>query len=84
MRILYYISFKDVVFLRCLRNLKSGPVLKKLGKMSKNRQKWAKIAVPESANIHYYYCSSSISIYIHVELNWRSPMLEMIKINNTM
>ena len=36
------------------RFLKSGPVLKKLGKMRKNEQKWAKIAAPESPNIHYY------------------------------
>ena len=35
------------------RFLKSGPGLKKLEKMRKNRQKWAKIAAPESPNIHY-------------------------------
>ena len=34
------------------RFLKSGPGLKKLGKIGKNEVKWGKIAVPESPNIH--------------------------------
>ena len=57
MRILYYISFKYVVFLfflRCLRNLKKWSWVEKIGK---NWEKWGKMAVPESPNIHYFYLS---------------------------
>ena len=39
-----------VLFLRCLRNLKKWSWIEKI---RKNRQKWAKMAVPKPANIHY-------------------------------
>ena len=52
MRILYYISFKYVVFccLRCLRDLEKWSKVEKIGK---NGGKMRKIAVLESAIIHY-------------------------------
>ena len=58
MRILYYISFKYVVFccLRCLRDLEKWSKVEKIGK---NGGKMRKIAVLESAIIHYL-CLSEI------------------------
>ena len=47
MKELYDIS---MLFLRCLRNLKKWS---KGGKIGKNEEKWGKMAVSESPNIHY-------------------------------
>ena len=47
MKELYDIS---VLFLRFLRDLKKWSWLEKIGK---NWEKWGKMAVPESPNIHY-------------------------------
>ena len=40
-----------MLFLRCLRDFEKWSWIEKIGK---NRQKWGKIAAPESPNIYYY------------------------------